>query len=55
MLSSREIFPTQGLNPGLLRCRPILYPLSHQGKPNFDPTGIDTCMKLAWVTYRHKH
>ena len=28
---SREIFPTQGLNPGLLLCRHILYHLSHQG------------------------
>ena len=25
------IFPIQGLNPGLLHCRQILYPLSHQG------------------------
>ena len=25
------IFPTQGLNPGLLHCRQTLYPLSHQG------------------------
>ena len=25
------IFPTQGSNPGLLRCRQILYHLSHQG------------------------
>ena len=25
------IFPTQGLNPGLLYCRQILYWLSHQG------------------------
>ena len=25
------IFPTQGSNPGLLRCRWILYPLSHYG------------------------
>ena len=25
------IFPTQGLNPGLLQCRQILYHLSHQG------------------------
>ena len=25
------IFPTQGLNLGLLHCRPILYRLSHQG------------------------
>ena len=27
------IFPTQGLNPGLLCCRWILYQLSHQGSP----------------------
>ena len=29
----QEIFPTQGLNPGLLHCRQMLYPLSHQGSP----------------------
>ena len=27
------IFLTQGVNPGLLRCRQILYLLSHQGSP----------------------
>ena len=27
------IFLTQGSNPGLLHCRQILYPLSHQGSP----------------------
>ena len=27
------IFPTQGLNPGLLHCRQILYQLSHQESP----------------------
>ena len=27
------IFPTQGLNPGLLHCRQILYQLRHQGSP----------------------
>ena len=27
------IFQTQGLNPGLLHCRQILYHLSHQGSP----------------------
>ena len=27
------IFPTQGLNPGPLHCRQILYHLSHQGNP----------------------
>ena len=28
------IFPTQGLNPGLLHCRQIVYQLSHQGSSN---------------------
>ena len=27
------IFPTQGLNTGLLHCRRTLYPLSHEGSP----------------------
>ena len=35
------IFPTQGLNPGLLHCRQILYQLSHQGSPRI----------LEWVAY----
>ena len=30
---SRQIFPTQSLNPGLLHCRWILYQLRHQGNP----------------------
>ena len=29
----QRIFPTQGLNPGLLHCRQILYHLRHQGSP----------------------
>ena len=29
----QRIFPTQGLNPGLLHCRQILYHSSHQGSP----------------------
>ena len=37
----RGIFPTQGLNPGLLHCRQILYQLSHMGSQ-----GI-----LKWVAY----
>ena len=28
----QEIFPTQGLNPGLPHCRQTLYCLSHQGR-----------------------
>ena len=37
----RGIFPTQGLNLGLLRCRCILYQLSHRGSPRI----------LEWVAY----
>ena len=37
----QEIFPSQGLNPGLLNCRQILYWLSHQGSPRI----------LEWVAY----
>ena len=29
----QTIFPIQGLNPGLLHCRWILYCVSHQGSP----------------------
>jgi len=35
------VFPTQGLNPGFLHCRWILYCLSHQGSPRI----------LEWVAY----
>ena len=35
------IFPTQGLNPGLLHCRRILYQLSHKGIPRI----------LEWAAY----
>ena len=31
-----RIFLTQGSNPGLLHCRRILYPLSHQGNPMWE-------------------
>ena len=30
----QQIFPTQELNQGLLRCRWILYQLSYQGSPD---------------------
>ena len=36
--------PTQGLNPGLLHCRQILYQLSHKGSPvvkNLHPNAED--------------
>ena len=35
------IFPTQGLNPGLLHCRQILYQLNHKQSPRI----------LEWVAY----
>ena len=37
----QEIFPTQGLNLGLLHCKWILYQLSHKGSPRM----------LEWVAY----
>ena len=37
----QEIFPTEGLNPGLPHCKRILYCLSHQGSPRI----------LEWVDY----
>ena len=38
---SRGIFPTQGLNWGLLHCWQILYQLNHKGSPRI----------LEWVVY----
>ena len=35
------IFPTQGSNPGLPRCKQIIYHLSHKGSPRI----------LEWVAY----
>ena len=37
----QRIFPTQGLNPGLLHCKQILYQLNHKGSPRI----------LEWVAY----
>ena len=36
----QEIFPTQGLNPGLPHCRQTLYSPSHQGSPEKDQRPI---------------
>ena len=49
----QEVFPTQGLNPGLLHCRQVLYRLSHQGraliymKPGISYLGVQG--KILWV------
>ena len=37
----QRIFPIQGSNPGLPRCRRILYQLSHKGSPRI----------LEWLAY----
>ena len=39
------IFPTQGLKPGLLHCRQILYQLSHTESPRI----------LQWVAYPYMY
>ena len=47
----QEIFPTQGLNPGLLLYRWILYCLSHQGSPHsvsWKHIQQVTCIKITW-------
>ena len=44
---SRGIFPTQGLNPGLLHCRQILYRLSHQESLQC-PQGYENSAVVMW-------
>ena len=41
------IFPTQGLNPGFLHCRWILYQLSHKGSPK--NTGVGSLSLLQQI------
>ena len=45
------IFPIQGLNPGLLHCRWILYHLSQEESPD---RGISFANFLSWVLYLHQ-
>ena len=49
----QQIFLTQGLNPGLLPCRQILYLLSHQGSTKkFLARGLLSCLLyLGWFLY----
>ena len=45
------IFPTQGLNPGLLYCRQFLHHLSHQGSPRCPLLQVPNAAPfLAWET-----
>ena len=41
------IFPTQGLNPGLLHCRHILYQLGHKGSPFFSCLPINYQLQFS--------
>ena len=48
------IFPTQGLNPGLLHCRWILYHLSHQESPVYNRICMyDVCIHILYIYYTH--
>ena len=46
------IFPTQGLNPGLLHCRWILYQLSHKGSPRI--LEWVACPFSSWIFPTHE-
>ena len=41
------IFPTQGVNPGLLRCRRMLIPAEPEAKPK--NTGVGSLSLLQWI------
>ena len=45
------IFPTQGSNPGLPHCRPILYQLSRKGKAFITVYCYNCCILLSIVVY----
>ena len=45
----QEIFPTQGLNPGLLHCRQMLYCLSYQ-----EVKDLRNVVKLAYFTIAYR-
>ena len=44
------IFPTQGLKPGLLHCRQILYQLSHKEKPKNTAVGSLSLLQQIFPT-----
>ena len=44
------VFPNQGLNPGLLHCRQILYQLSHKGRPFLRGLTVKFC-KVIYEIY----
>ena len=49
------IFPTQGLNSGLLHCRRILYQLSHKGSPRILQGGSLSFPQRIFLTHEWNH
>ena len=50
------IFPSQGSIPGLWRCRPILYQLSHQGNPRILEQVLNQGLLCCrWVLYQLRY
>ena len=47
------IFPSQGLNLGLLYCRRTLYPLSHQGSPILSKVIHKHKKRAVWLFPKH--
>ena len=47
------IFLTQGLNPGLPRCRQTLYHLSHQGNPQMHHSVQEACSTSGLPVHHH--
>ena len=47
----QEVFPTQGLNPGLPHCRQIIYPLSPQGNPKKAQYSVSSVQSLSRVQH----
>ena len=47
------IFPTQGLNPGLLHCRRILYHLNHKGSPVVKRLFLKSHRKMGIILYKY--
>ena len=47
------IFPIQGLNPGLLHCRQILYSLSYKGNQNLGSPKYHRLAAAIWIKMIH--
>ena len=49
----QKIFLIQGLNPGLLHCRQVLYHLSHQGNPQWNKCTTKYIREKIKVKYQN--